>query len=47
MVAERLHQPFAVDGADSSIMPEPRYFSIPSSVVGGAARRKLALNWGP
>jgi hypothetical protein len=28
-------------------MPEPRYFSIRSSVVGGAARRKLALNCGP
>src|ERR671928_209528 len=28
-------------------MPEPRYFSIPSAVVGGAARRKAALNWRP
>src|SRR3954449_2228893 len=28
-------------------MPEPRYFSIPSSVVGGAERRKAALNWRP
>src|SRR5690242_11174246 len=28
-------------------MPEPRYFSIPSAVVGGAARRKAALNWSP
>jgi hypothetical protein len=29
------------------IMPEARYFSMPSSVVGGAARRKAALNWTP
>jgi hypothetical protein len=29
------------------IMPDPRYFSMPSMVVGGAARRKLALNLGP
>src|SRR5690349_8096102 len=28
-------------------MPEPRYFSMPSSVVGGAERRKAALNWRP
>src|SRR3954452_1255850 len=28
-------------------MPEPRYFSIPSRVVGGAERRKAALNWRP
>src|SRR4051812_43367560 len=28
-------------------MPEPRYFSIPSAVVGGAERRKAALNWSP
>jgi hypothetical protein len=28
-------------------MPEPRYFSMPSSVVGGAARRKAALNCRP
>jgi hypothetical protein len=26
------------------IIPEPRYFSIPSAVVGGEARRKAALN---
>src|SRR3954468_23260604 len=29
------------------IMPELRYFSIPSSVVGGAALRKAALNCRP
>src|SRR3954447_20583880 len=29
------------------IMPEPRYFSIPSSVVGGLAFRKAALNCRP
>src|SRR5918998_1872783 len=29
------------------IMPEPRYFSIPSSVVGAAAFRKAALNCRP
>src|ERR1700730_11047345 len=29
------------------IMPEPRYFSIPSVVVGGAALRNEALNWTP
>jgi hypothetical protein len=28
-------------------MPEPRYFSIPSSVVGGATCRNAALNWSP
>src|SRR4051812_23813669 len=28
-------------------MPEPRYFSIPSAVVGGATRRKAALNCRP
>src|SRR3954453_21458989 len=28
-------------------MPEPRYFSIPSAVVGGAALRNAALNWSP
>jgi hypothetical protein len=27
------------------IMPEPRYFSIPSVVVGAAALRNEALNW--
>ena len=26
------------------IMPDARYFSMPSSVVGGAALRKAALN---
>src|SRR6476619_2958049 len=29
------------------IMPEPRYFSMPSSVVGGLALRKPALNCRP
>src|SRR5713226_23488 len=29
------------------IIPEPRYFSIPSIVVGGAASRNEALNWTP
>jgi hypothetical protein len=28
-------------------MPEPRYFSIPSAVVGGVVLRKSALNWRP
>jgi hypothetical protein len=28
-------------------MPEPRYFSIPSIVVGAAALRNEALNWTP
>src|SRR3954451_2264292 len=28
-------------------MPEPRYFSIPSRVVGGAALRKASLTWSP
>src|SRR3954454_20836384 len=28
-------------------MPDPRYFSIPSAVVGGAALKKAALNWRP
>src|SRR3954466_273455 len=28
-------------------IPAPRYFSIPSAVVGGAALRKAALNWRP
>src|SRR3954470_24424358 len=28
-------------------IPEPRYFSIPSRVVGGATLRKAALNWRP
>jgi len=29
------------------IIPEPRYFSIPSTVVGAAALRHEALNWTP
>jgi hypothetical protein len=29
------------------IMPEPRYFSMPSVVVGGIALRNEALNWTP
>jgi hypothetical protein len=29
------------------IIPEPRYFSIPSAVVGGEERRKAALNCWP
>src|ERR1700690_1716353 len=29
------------------IMPEPRYFSIPSIVVGGVALRNRARNWTP
>src|SRR6516165_1324885 len=29
------------------IMPEPRYFSMPSTVVGAAALRNKALNWTP
>jgi hypothetical protein len=29
------------------IIPEPRYFSMPSIVVGGAALRNEALNWTP
>ena len=29
------------------IIPEPRYFSIPSIVVGAAALRNEALNWTP
>src|SRR5215467_9554387 len=29
------------------IMPEPRYFSIPSTVVGAVAFRNEALNWTP
>src|SRR5271168_1924988 len=29
------------------IMPEPRYFSIPSTVVGAVALRKEARNWTP
>src|ERR1700722_19375675 len=29
------------------IMPEPRYFSIPSTVVGAVALRNEALNWTP
>jgi hypothetical protein len=28
-------------------MPEPRYFSIPSSVVGAVALRNEARNWTP
>src|SRR5438477_12441224 len=28
-------------------MPEPRYFSIPSTVVGAVAFRNEALNWTP
>ena len=28
-------------------MPEPRYFSIPSAVVGGVVLRKSALNCSP
>ena len=29
------------------IIPEPRYFSMPSTVVGAVALRKEALNWTP
>ena len=29
------------------IIPEPRYFSMPSVVVGGMALRNEALNWTP
>src|SRR5262249_30815166 len=29
------------------IMPEPRYFSIPSTVVGAVAFRNEVLNWTP
>src|SRR5215469_16584794 len=29
------------------IIPEPRYFSMPSTVVGAAALRNEALNWTP
>src|SRR5215469_6904764 len=29
------------------IMPEPRYFSMPSTVVGAVAFRNEALNWTP
>ena len=29
------------------IIPEPRYFSIPSTVVGAVALRNEALNWTP
>jgi hypothetical protein len=29
------------------IIPEPRYFSIPSVVVGAVALRNEALNWTP
>jgi hypothetical protein len=29
------------------IIPEPRYFSIPSTVVGAVAVRNVALNWTP
>src|SRR5882757_10615165 len=29
------------------IMPEPRYFSMPSTVVGAVALRNEALNWTP
>jgi len=28
-------------------IPEPRYFSIPSTVGGGVALRNEALNWTP
>jgi hypothetical protein len=44
VLAKHPHQALAVDWADPRIMPEARYFSIPSTVVDGAARRKLALN---
>ena len=36
-----------VDRPYAAIIPEPRYFSIPSIVVGGVALRNEALNWTP
>jgi hypothetical protein len=38
---------FAQTGPMPRIIPEPRYFSIPSIDVGGAAWRNEALNWTP
>src|SRR5271169_52324 len=38
---------FAYTGPMPRIMPEPRYFSIPSTVVGAVAFRNEALNWTP
>ena len=37
----------AFTGPMPRIMPEPRYFSMPSSVVGAVAFRKVALNCRP
>jgi hypothetical protein len=36
---------FAYTGPIPRIIPDPRYFSIPSIVVGGVALRNEALNW--
>src|SRR5215472_16834650 len=38
---------FAYTGPMPRIIPEPRYFSMPSTVVGAVALRNEALNWTP
>jgi hypothetical protein len=38
---------FAQTGPMPRIISEPRYFSMPSVVVGGMALRNEALNWTP
>src|SRR6516165_10460040 len=44
---EGSHQLFRIDRSDAADHPEPRDFSIPSIVVGGADLRNEALNWTP
>src|SRR5438552_1278107 len=46
-ITKGAHQLLGIDRPDARIMPEPRYFSIPSTVVGAVALRKEALNWTP
>jgi hypothetical protein len=46
-LAEGTDQLLGVDRADAADHAEPRYFSMPSRVVGGLALKKLALNCRP
>jgi hypothetical protein len=45
--AEGADELLRVDRPEPRIIPEPRYFSIPSTVGGGVALRNEALNWTP
>jgi hypothetical protein len=43
-LSPKAHELFGVDGSDARIIPDPRYFSIPSIVI---SLRNEALNWTP